>query len=121
MTLLVKQRPYTTFISYWARLLAVVLLVLAAASPLAGWQIHTESIQGTVVSAVAGSGESGFSSVISTSEASEENTDPTDLGTEFGVVCISFLMVCSTGLLSAFHEVSAKVSFDFCSALEQPG
>ena len=124
MNLLVGQRPYTTFIKYWARLLAVVLLVLAAASPLAVWQTYTEPLQAshsTVVSGVGGSGESDFSSVISTSEASEEDTDPTELGLVFGVVCISVLMSRSAGLLSAFHDVSAKLSLNCCLALEQPG
>lgn len=126
MTLLAGQRPCTTFINYCAQLLAVVLLVIAGASPLAGWQAHTEPLQAshsTVVSVVAGSGESDFSSVISKSEASEvqEDTDPTGLGLEFGVVCISILMLRGAGLLSAFCEEPAKLSYIFCSALEQPG
>jgi hypothetical protein len=126
MSLLVGQRPSNAFINYWARLLAVVLLILAGASPLASWQAHTEPLQvspSTVVSAVAGSPESGFSSVISTSEAAveQEDTDPTDLGLMFGVVCISVLILRSAGLLSAFYEGPAKLSSNCFSVLEQPG
>jgi hypothetical protein len=126
MSLLLGRRPSTTFTNCLARLLAVVLLVIAGASPLSSWQAHTEPLQAspsTVVSDVAGSPESGFSSVISTSEAAEEqeDTDPTDLGLMFGVVCISVLMLRRAGLLSTFYEGPAKLSSNCCSALEQPG
>jgi hypothetical protein len=126
MTLPVGQRPSTKFINIWAPLLAAVLLVLAPTSPLASWQTHTEPLQAshsTVVSAVAGSGESGFSTIISRSEASEEqeDTDPNDTWSVFGEVCISVLMLRGAGLLSAIYEGPAKLSSICCSALEQPG
>jgi hypothetical protein len=126
MALLVGQPPSTTFNNCWTRLLAVVLLVLPATSTLVSWQANTEPLQAstsTVVSAVAGSPESDFSSVISTADASEEQVDidPNDLGSTFGVGCISVVMLGSAGLLSAFYEEPAKVSSDCCSALERPG
>lgn len=106
--------PFYKCINCWVRLLAVVLLGLPLASALVGWQANTEPLQAsssTVVSAVAGSPESDFSSVISTADASEEeeDLDPNDLGSTFGVGCISVVMLSSAGLASRlFGRVRAR-------------
>lgn len=126
MALLVGQHPSTTFFDHWARLLTVALIVLTGASPLDSWQVRSEPLhasQSTLVSAVFGSGESGFSGVISTSVASEEqeDTDPTDLGPVFGVLCIAILMLRGAWLLSAPYQGPMKLTSICCSAVEQPG
>ena len=126
MALLVGQRLSTTFLNCWARILAVVLLVLPIAFALVSWQANTEPLQAspsTVISALAGSPESDFSSVLSTADASEEQDglEPNDLGSTFGVGGFSVVMSSSAGLLSAFYEEPAKISSACCLALERPG
>ena len=120
-------------------LVVVLLILVAGASAFASWQAHTEPPQashGTAAFAMAGSGESGLSSMTSMPASPEhsgadslplsngadgEQDGTSDALEVFAVVAFWVLLMRDGGLLSTFWDGPAKPASICCSALERPG
>ena len=120
-------------------LVVVLLILVAGASAFARWQAHTEpprASHGTAAFAMAGSGESGLSSMTSMPASPERSgsdslplsngADGEEDGTSdalevFAVVAFWVLLLRDGRLLFAFWDEPAKLSSIPLLALERPG